>query len=145
MSRKQDTVSMLRECNSGIAMGASAIGKVMPLARNKELKDALTTCKNTHKELGDETHRLLRLHGEDTAPQHKMAKLMSDLKIDAKMMMGGSDKDIADLMTDGCNMGIKSISGFLNKYSDADETSRSIAKRLIASEEYLAVKMRDYL
>ena len=136
---------MLRECNSGIAMGASAIGKVLPLAKDKELADALATCKSTHKELGDETQRLLRIHGEDTAPLHKMAKVMSDLKIDTRMMIGGSDKTIAGLMTDGCNMGIKSLSGFLNKYSDADATSRSIAKRLIASEEYLALKMRDYL
>ena len=145
MSRRKDTVNMLRECNSGIIMGASAIEKVLPMAKNKEIREVLDTCKNTHKELGDETHRLLLLHGSDTKPQHRFAKMMSDKKIDARMMMRASDKTIASLMTDGSNMGIKSLSSFLNKYKDADAASRSIAKRLIASEEYMAVKMRDYL
>ena len=61
------------------------------------------------------------------------------------MMMKESDKTIADLMTDGCDMGIKSLSRYLNKYKHADESAKNIAKRLIASEEYLESKMRSFL
>ena len=59
--------------------------------------------------------------------------------------MNESDKTIADLMTDGCNMGIKSLSGYLNKYEAADESSKDIAKRLIKAECELAEGMRSYL
>ena len=145
MSQKKDTVKMLRECNSGIRMGASAIEKVLPMAKDKSLKDALKTVKNTHNELGEWTHKLLLSHGADIRPAHPIAEVMSDAKIGTRMFVGGSDKTIASLMTDGCNMGIKSLSTYLNKYKDADEVSRSIAKRLIASEEFLALKMRDHL
>ena len=145
MSQKRDTLNILKECNSGITMGAAAIEKVLPTVKNRELRDVLTACKDKHKELGDETHRLLLIHGSDTKPPHRMAKLMSDAKIDTQLMLRPGDKTVASLMTDGCTMGIKSLSGYLNKYKNADRTSRSIAARLIASEEYLALKMREHL
>ena len=48
-------------------------------------------------------------------------------------------------MTDGCNMGVKSLSRYLNQYKAADEQSKNIAKRLIQLEEGLSVNMRSYL
>ena len=47
--------------------------------------------------------------------------------------MNESDKTIADLMTDGCNMGVKSLNQYLNQYEAADEKKKDIAKRLILS------------
>ena len=145
MSQKRDTSRMLRECNSGIIMGASAIEKVLPRVKDKALAEALTVAKNTHKELGDETHGLLLSSGSDTSEAHRLARLMSDVKIGARMLVFPTDSAVASLMTDGCNMGIKSLYRYLNKYKNADQRSRSIAKRLIASEEYLNLKLRDYL
>ena len=61
------------------------------------------------------------------------------------MGMDDSDQTIADLMTDGCNMGVKSLNRYLNQYKAADEVSRDIAKRLIDLEEQLAVDIRKFL
>ena len=142
---KNDTVNLLRECNSGIKMGEDAIKRVLPHAKNSELKRTLEVCKNTHAALGDETHRMLLERGGETKDPHPMIRAMSDMKISAKMMMKNTDAAIADVMTDGCDMGIKSLHKYLNKYHRADEKSKSIAKRLIASEEYLESKIRDFL
>ena len=60
-------------------------------------------------------------------------------------MVNDSDATIADLMTDGCNMGVKSLNKYLNEYGAADEVSKDIAKRLINLEEELIVKIRKYL
>ena len=140
-----DTIKLLRECNAGIKMGESAIKKVLPHAKSDELRRTLEVCKNTHAALGDETHAMLLEHGADTKEPHAIARAMSDMKICAKMLAKESDSQIADVMTDGCDMGIKSLSRYLNKYKNANEGSKSIAKRLIASEEYLENKIRDYL
>lgn len=59
--------------------------------------------------------------------------------------MDRSDQTIADLMTDGCNMGVKSLSQYLNQYKAADEASKGLAKRLIHLEEQLAVDIRPFL
>lgn len=140
-----DTVKLLRECNAGIKMGERAIKKVLPKVKSGELRRALEICKDTHAELGDRTHSLLLEGGADTKPPHAIASAMSDAKISVMMMLNSTDKEVASLMTDGCNMGIKSLSGYLNKYKGADNRSRQIAKELIASEEYLSVKARDFL
>ena len=62
-----------------------------------------------------------------------------------KIALHDSDKTVADLMTDGCSMGVKSINMYLNQYAAADERSKDIAKRLIRLEEQLAVDLRDHL
>ena len=74
-----------------------------------------------------------------------MAQSMSWIKTNVKLAMEDTDATVADLMTDGCNMGVKSLSRYLNQYKAADEQSKNIAKRLIELEEGLSVNMRSYL
>ena len=140
-----DTINLLRECNAGIKMGEDAIKQLLPHAKNEELRHTLQVCKSTHASLGDETHALLLSYGASTKDPHPIVSAMSSMKICGSIMMQNNDKCIADLMTDGCNMGIKSLSKYLNKYKNADEDAKNIAKRLLASEEYLEGKMRQYL
>ena len=140
-----DTVKLLRECNAGIKMGKSAIEAVLPHAKDGELRRSLEVCKSTHAKLGDETHKLLLEYEAPTKEPHPIVRAMSDVKICAKMMISTTDKTIADVMTDGCEMGIKSLNKYMNKYESADEKAKSIAKRLAASEEYLELKMRPFL
>lgn len=140
-----DTINLLRECNAGIKMGEDAIKQVLPHVKSEELRHTLEVCKNTHASLGDETHSLLLQHRADTKEPHAMARMMSSAKIYTMMMIKESDSQIADVMTDGCDMGIKSLSKYLNKYKNADDKAKNIAKRLIASEEYLENKIRSYL
>ena len=142
---ENDTTKLLRECNAGIKMGESAIKQVLPKAKDRELRRALEVTKNTHAELGDKTHQKLLQQGADTKDPHAIVRMMSDAKTKMVMMMNTSDSTIADLMTDGCNMGIKSLSRYLNRYSKADDEARELAKRLIASEEYLEGKLRNFL
>ncbi len=48
--------------------------------------------------------------------------------------MDESDETIADLMTDGCNIGIKSLDKYLNQYKATDEKTKNITKQLINIE-----------
>ena len=140
-----DTVMLLRECNAGIKMGEDAIKALLPLTKNSEMKRALEVCKDTHAALGDETHKMLLRFGANTKDAHPMARMMSNAKIKMRMMMNGNDREIAALMTDGCDMGIKSLHKYLNEYKSATKDARSLASRIIASEEYLEESMRSYL
>lgn len=55
------------------------------------------------------------------------------------------DKKIADLVVDGCNMGVKSLHKYINQYPEADEQAKQIARRLVNIEERLSVDLRNYL
>ena len=141
----EDTINLLKECNSGIKMGIESINNVMPYVRSEELKSILNACKDKHAILGDETHKVLINADESTKNAHPVAQVMSDMKIRATVTLKKSDNTVADVMTDGCNMGIKSIYKYLNQYSNADDKSKSIANRLISAEQELRTDLRGYL
>ena len=140
-----DTINLLKECNAGIKMGTNSINKVLPKVKSDKLRRILEECDSTHATLGDRTHSMLLSAGADTKPPHAIASAMSDVKISMKLMMKESDACVAELMTDGCNMGVKSLSRYLNQYSDANERSKEIARELIDSEDHLAEALRPYL
>ena len=140
-----DTIRLLRECDAGIKMGVSAISDVVDRVADKRFRHLLTDCKAEHDKLKTEIQTLLDRYGDDGKDPNPIAKGMSHMKTGMKLGMDDSDETIADLMTDGCNMGVKSLSQYLNQYKAADEMSKNITKRLIALEERLAVDIRGFL
>ena len=142
---EQDTIKLLRECDAGIKMGVSSIDDVLDATQDAKLRQVLVQSKQEHEKLKSEiqTH-LNRFHDEGKNP-NPIAKSMSWMKTNMKMGMEPSDHTIADLMTDGCDMGVKSLSRYLNQYKAADEFSKDITKRLIAIEDSLGENMRGYL
>ncbi|MBQ7974609.1 MAG: hypothetical protein IJ300_02850 [Clostridia bacterium] len=142
---EQDTIKLLRECDAGVKMGTSSIDDVLGYVSDKKLKELLSDCKDEHNKLDDEIDTLLDKYHDDGKEPNPMAKSMSWMKTNVKLMMDESDEIIADLMTDGCNMGVKSLNKYLNKYKAADEVSKDITKRLINLEEKLAIDIRQFL
>ncbi len=142
---ESDTIKLLRECDAGVKMGVSSIDDVKDYVENPEFLELLVNCKDEHNKLDSEIQKLLQKYNDDGKEPNPMAKGMSWMKTNVKLAVKESDETIADLMTDGCNMGVKSLNKYLNKYQAADEVSKDIAKRLINIEEKLLVDIRKYL
>ncbi len=142
---EQDTIKLLRECDAGVKMGMDSIEDVLDNVESESLKNYLETCRCGHEKLDKEIQNLLECYDDEGKDPSAMSKGMSWMKTNAKLMLDNSDATIADLMTDGCNMGVKSLSRYLNQYKAADEQSKDIAKRLISLEDRLAVDIRPYL
>ena len=126
-------------------MGISSIDDVLDDVKSVKLKEYLVNCKNEHIELDREINKLLDKYQDDGKDPNPIAKGMSWIKTNMKLVMNESDNTIADLMTEGCNMGVKSLNKYLNEYCAADEVTKDITKRLINLEEKLAVDIRKYL
>ena len=142
---EQDTIRLLRECDAGVKMGVSSIDDVLDYVKSDKLKQYLKDCKIAHQKLETEIQENLDRFGDDGKEPNPIAKGMSWMKTNIKLIVHESDQTIADLMTDGCDMGVKSLSKYLNQYKAADEVSKDIAKRLIALEESLGKEIRGYL
>ena len=142
---EQDTIRLLRECDKGIKMGISSIEDVYGYAKDEKMKNALYECKVKHERIRAEIEGMLDKYGDEGKNPNPMVKGMSWLKTNMKLAMKESDATIASLMTDGCNMGVKSLSRFLNEYEAAEEKAKDIAKKLISQESDLSVQMRDFL
>ncbi|MBE6961187.1 MAG: hypothetical protein E7445_01880 [Ruminococcaceae bacterium] len=142
---EQDTIKLLRECDAGIKMGVASIDDVLQYVKGESLRKYLTECKREHEVLKEEVQVLLDKYHDDGKEPNPIAKGMSWMKTNMKLGMDMSDGTIADLMTDGCNMGVKSLNRYLNQYEAADEKSKDIAKRLINLEERLTIDIRQFL
>lgn len=141
----EDTVKLLRECDAGVKMGVASIGEVLDNVRNEEFRRCLRTCLEEHEKLQREIQDLLDRFGDQGKEPNPIAKGMSWMKTNVKLGMEPSDETVADLITDGCNMGVKSLNRYLNQYRAADEVSKDIAKRLVRLEERLAMDIRQFL
>ena len=142
---ESDTIKLLRECDAGVKMGVTSIDEVLPYAKSDTLKTLLGDCKKEHETLKGEIQELLDQYHDDGKNPNPVAKGMSFMKTSVKLAVHESDHTIADLMTDGCNMGVKSLNRYLNQYEAADEISKDITKRLINLEEKLAIDIREFL
>ena len=145
MEYSEDTVKLLRECDAGSKMAVTSIDEVLEMVESTELASLLKESKNHHAELGNEIHRMLnQLHVEEKEPS-VMAKGMSWMKTNVKISMDHSDATIADLLTDGCHMGIKSLHRYMNQYEDASLLSKELCGRLVGIAEALCKELRSYL
>ena len=142
---EQDTIKLLRECDAGVKMGVSSIKEVLDNVKSDKLRDILVGSLREHEELDKEIQKGLDEFGDEGKDPNPVATSMSWIKTNVKLMMHESDKTIADLMTDGCDMGVKSLAGYLNQYKAADERSKDIAKKLIKIEQRLGDDIRGYL
>ena len=142
---EQDTIKLLRECDAGTKMGISSIDDVLEHVKKEDFRKKLTKCRQEHEDLQIKILQELEKYQDDGKDPNPIAKGMSWMKTSMKLSMEESDATIADLMTDGCNMGVKSLNRYLNQYKAADEVSKDMAKRLINLEEQLAVEIRQYL
>ena len=96
--------------------------------------------------LGNEIHTLLIQQGSKDQEPTPMAKGMSWMKTNMKLLVEeDSDKAVADLITDGCNMGMKSLNRYLNQYQAAEEQVKDIAKDLVGLEQDLVKDVRPFL
>ena len=142
---EQDTVKLLRECDAGVKMGTASIDDVIKYVDSDILRKYLSECKIEHEKLNREIQNELDKYKDEGKDPNPVANVMSWMKTNMKLAMKESDATIADLMTDGCNMGVKSLNMYLNKYEAADEISKDICKRLINLEEKLAIDIRGFL
>ena len=143
--KEEDTVKLLRECDSGVKMGVASIDEVLDNAGAPSLKQRLEQCREEHQRLGNEVQAMLRSRRDQGKEPSPMAKSMSWLRTNVMLTVKKDDATVADLMTDGCNMGVKSLHRYLNQYPRADAASRDVARRLIGAEESLIRELRPYL
>ncbi|MBQ4565719.1 MAG: hypothetical protein IJA48_05165 [Oscillospiraceae bacterium] len=142
---EQDTIKLLRECDAGVKMGISSINDVLDRVKSRAYYADLNRCKAEHEQLQGEIQGLLSKYRDEGKNPNPIAKGMSWVKTNVKLGMEESDSTIAGLMTDGCNMGVKSLNRYLNQYEAADEVSKDITKRLIHLEQRLIHQSSGYL
>ena len=142
---EDDTIKLLRECNAGIKMGVTSLNDVLDHVNDTHMRDILQESKNVHEKLGDETHKFLNEYHDQGKEPAVTARMMSWMKTNVRLGGEESDRTVADLITDGCNMGVKSLYRYLLQYPAASASVQKLAEKVIAEEEHMIKEMREYL
>ena len=145
MSSKEDTTKLLLECDAGVKTAVNSIDEVLDKAQSDTLHDTLRRSRDEHVGLMTDIADMLKLYDGGSKEPNPMARAMSKMKIDTQMLLDPTDAKIADLMMDGCNMGIKSLYRYINEYKTADHSAKEIASKLINLEQQLADQMHPFL
>lgn len=142
---EHDTIELLRECDAGIQMGISAIDQVKDHVENAEFKGMLDDYQREYAQLQNEIQGVLHACHDEGKDPNPLAKGMAWLKANFTMAVQDSDAAIADLITDGCNMGIKSLNKYLNQYGAAEGRAKDFTRRLIELQDRQLKAIRKYL
>lgn len=141
----EDTIYLLRECNAGCKSATNSMEQVKTYISNEKLLSIINEYNDKHIKLGDECHQMLNEYNEEEKDPQVTAKAFSWISTEMKLMMNNDTHKIADIMIDGCNMGIKSVSKYINKYEAASNESINLAKRLVKMEQEFMNVMLEYL
>lgn len=140
-----DTVYLLKECNSGCKSATSSMEQVMGYVKNEKLRDLIKRYLDKHIKIGDVCHDVLNEMNENEKDPSKVAMMFAELGTDLKLMMEQSTHKAADMLIDGCTMGIKSLSEYINKYPNAKQDVQDLAKKLIKIEQDFMTELLAYL
>ena len=140
-----DTIKLLRECSAGAEMAIASINDVIPYAKSDAIKQLLDDYLKKHQSLKDEIAQKLATYHDDEKSPHPIAKAMSWTKIHVSLLVNSTDQEIAKLMKDGCNMGIKSLKEYLQQYLAASSDAKKLADRLITIERDFYDALNHYL
>lgn len=141
----EDTINLLKECNSGCKSGTNSMEQVLPYIKDEKLKSIIHEYNDKHIKIGDECHQLLNEYHKEEKDPKVSAKVFSWISTEMKLMMNDNTHEIADIMIDGCNMGIKSVSEYINKYKTATKESVDLAKKLVKTEQEFMNELLGYL
>lgn len=141
----EDTIKLLKECNAGCKMATNSMEQVQPFIHNDALKSLIDQYNDKHIKIGDQLHQILNEYDKDEKDPKPMAKAFSWMSTEVKLMVNDDTHKIADLMIDGCNMGIKSVSEYQNKYKNASPESIVLTKDLVKTEQEFMNELLAFL
>ncbi len=139
------TLHLLDECNSGCKMAINSMKQVRQYIKDEKLATLIDSYTEKHEKLEEETGKQLMEYGKAEDRPGVMAKAMSWISTETKLMLKDDATQIAKIIMDGCNMGIQSLSRYINEYVLATPESVHLAQKIIKTEEDLMREMKQFM
>ena len=140
-----DSVELLKECDAGLEMAISSLEQVKPEANADNFLNMLDKYHKNHIKIQKDIDKKLVGYNENGKKANPFAEAMASMKTSFKLTANHTDNEIADLMIDGCNMGIKSVSKYMNQYSNASKEIMQLANDIVVLEQNFSNELRQYL
>lgn len=140
-----DTIRLLGDCTADIRMRVSTIDALLPNIKDHRLRQKLQESVQDHQLLHKHACNLLSRYGGKEKHPNPLAQSMRTIRTGARMAMGGDDTIAAELVADGCDLGVRSLCRSQNRYCMASPDAQILTRELIRCEEALSARLRPYL
>lgn len=136
---------MLQYINKASETGVRSIRDVLQVAQGEKLRKQLKEQQYEYGELYAQSRTMLRHRGEE--PRHLSHRAKMNLKMGVRMgtMMDRSPSKVAEMMIRGNTMGMTKSIKTLNHYSGHNENVRSLAVKLLRTEQSNIDSLKSYL
>lgn len=141
----EQTKKLLQECYSGCKMGIDSMEQVREFVTDEKLGKVMDEYLAKNRKMEAELSGLLADAGCERKEPGTMASAYSWLTTEVKLKLKDDSSQIAKIMMDGSNMGIQSLSKYMNEYKDASRESLSIAKKLVKTEEEFMKELQQFM
>lgn len=142
---EEHTKKLLEECNTGCIMGLKSMEQISQYIKDEKLAKVLEDYQEKYKDIEKETLVSLAEYGERGKEPGPAASAFSWISTEMKLIVKDDSSQLAKLLMDGCNMGIKSISESMNDYADSSNTGISLAKKLVKTNEDFMKDLKEFL
>lgn len=141
----QDTIELLLQVNSGCKMAIDSMEQVGKTIDDKLILDIIKKYNEEHIKIEDKSHRLLNSAGVSDQEPSLMAKTFAQMQARIKLLIKDDVHQAASILTDGCNMGIKSLCEYKNSYKAADAKSVELCEKLCDLESRMLEELQPLL
>ncbi len=152
MTEKNHTLMLLKQCSQGVETGVMSIVEALKHANDQSLREMLNDYKAEHERLRDEIQAHIEecAHGDPEETEKNtfsgsMAQTMAHMKMSVELTLMERDTKVAELITEGCDMGTRTLTQYINEYDKADQKSKNLAGKLVRMEDEMREKLRKYL
>lgn len=140
-----DTVDLLQQVSKGLHMAIFSFDDLIGDVRNPALRKVLEESRDDHKRLLNENSNILKGYHQNDRDIGAMTKLMAHMSADMKLDINYSDRVIANIITKGCDTGIRNLRKYVNEYAASDLAAVDTARKLVTVEENLKDNIAMYL
>ena len=144
---KTKEAEMLEQLYKNVKMGSDSIVKLLPKVSDGKFKTDITDQLNGYESLASKIKAHLKNMGVEAKEENAMVKLWSNIGISVNAMMDSTDSHLAQMISEGSNMGITDSIKLLREYENTNvsETALKLVREVIEFEENNLERAKNYL
>lgn len=140
-----DSVSLLQEVCTGCKYAVSSFGTALDYVKDDDMKRVIKKYDREHQELEKRCQAALKREGAKEKHAKILPEMMPRIGINMRLSMNDSRSHVAELMINGCNMGMKTIAKERNRNKHAAPECVDLANEVISIERSMMADMLKYL
>lgn len=143
--KEKITVQQLyQEVYRGCKMGGDSIVNLLPKVTDEGLRSELTAQLERYEEFASRAREQLFDMDKTPKEENPLTKLSAKMGVAMNTMIDATSSHIAQMIIEGCSMGITELLKVIHAYGEKDEAEK-LAREVVSFEESCSENMKKYL